>query len=310
MERQNNLRKICSVLRGSLHGAVENSDYGNDSILREYIDDNKITIRGRIQHGWAIASVGKTYYLNDLLPSYLWSTESHEHAISRGWRNVYVIGAPWLYLLENLKSKGFNHVNDASYADCKRSLWVFGSHSNLADEVGCEHIRRFLDLAMQDTRTNNVTVLLSHLDFNTYKFQLGDRYKELNILTLGERRGTSSSEAHLYNLYHLLNKTDVVVIDHPSTLVLYALSLRKKVRWVQNSSFAAAVSILENMEDKKIVSIMKDEITSEDELQSYALEQLGYRNIKPREELLLMFRENNNYWRILKKMISAIIRGK
>jgi len=302
--------KIHYLIRSALNGATENSDYGNDSILREYIEDKNIKIRGRIQHGWAVASVGKTYYLNDLLPSYLWSTESQEHANSLGWKNVNTIGAPWLYLHENLKSKGFKYTKLVGPVSKERSLWVFGAHSNLVNEIEQDEICNFLDLALEDSSKCRVTVLLSYLDFQTYKVLLEEKYLELDIKTLGERRGSSSSNAHLYNLFHLLNETDVVVIDHPSTLVLYALSMRKRVVWLRNSAYIKVISLLENMQDQTIVSVMKGEISSTDKLETYALKQLGADNLKSKSELRSLIKKNNNFSRIMMKMLASIVRKK
>jgi hypothetical protein len=309
-ELASKIGKIHYLIRSALNGATENSDYGNDSILREYIEDKSIKIRGRIQHGWAVASVGKTYYLNDLLPSYLWGTESKEHADSLGWRNVNTIGAPWLYLLENLKSRGFMPIQKVSSSSEERSLWVFGSHSNLVNEVGQVEISKFLNLALEDSRKCRVTVLLSYLDFQTYKVLLEEKYLELDIKTLGERRGSSSSNAHLYNLFHLLNEADVVVIDHPSTLVLYALSMRKRVVWLRNSAFMGIISVLQNMQDRTIVAIMNGEIHSMNELETYALKQLGADNLKSKSELRSLIKKNNNFSRIMMKMLASITRKK
>jgi len=309
-ELASKIGKIHYLIRSALNGATENSDYGNDSILREYIEDKSIKIRGRIQHGWAVASVGKTYYLNDLLPSYLWGTESQEYADSLGWRNVNTIGAPWLYLLENLKSRGFMPMQKVNSSSEERSLWVFGSHSNLVNEVGQEEISKFLNLALEDSRKCRVTVLLSYLDFQTYKVLLEEKYLELDIKTLGERRGSSSSNAHLYNLFHLLNEADVVVIDHPSTLVLYALSMRKRVVWLRNSAFMGIISVLQNMQDRTIVAIMNGEIHSMNELETYALKQLGADNLKSKSELRSLIKRNNNFSRIMMKMLASITRKK
>jgi hypothetical protein len=302
--------KIHYLMRSALNGATENSDYGNDSILREYIEDKSIKIRGRIQHGWAVASVGKTYYLNDLLPSYLWSTESQEHANSLGWKNVNTIGAPWLYLLENLKSNGFMAKQKASASSELTRLWVFGAHSNLVNEVGLEEISKFLKLAQEDSRKCRVTVLLSYLDYQTYKVLLGTEYTDLDIKTLGVRRGGSSSNAHLYNLFHLLNESDEVVIDHPSTLVLYALSMRKRVIWLRNSAFVQTISVLESMQDKKIISIMNGEINSVNDLETYALEQLGFENLKSKSELRCLIKKNNYLFMIMMKMFVSTFRKK
>lgn len=302
--------KIHYLIRSALNGATENSDYGNDSILREYIEDKNIKIRGRIQHGWAVASVGKTYYLNDLLPSYLWSMESKAHANSLGWKNVNIIGAPWLYLLENLKSNGFMAKQKASSSSELARLWVFGAHSNLVNEVGLKEISKFLELAQEDARKCRVTVLLSYLDYQTYKVLLGTEYANLDIKTLGVRRGGSSSNAHLYNLFHLLNESDEVVIDHPSTLVLYALSMRKRVVWLRNSAYIKIISLLENMQDQTIVSVMKGEISSTDKLETYALKQLGADNLKSKSELRSLIKKNNNFSRIMMKMLASIVRKK
>ena len=100
------------------------------------------------------------------------------------------------------------------------------------------------------------------------------------------------------------------MIDHPSTLVLYALSLRKKVVWLRNSAYIQIISVLENMQDKRIVSVMKGEISSTDELESYAFEQLGMNNLKSKSELRALIKRNNNLFRIAVQMLASIIRRK
>jgi hypothetical protein len=201
-------------------------------------------------------------------------------------------------------------IQKVSSSSEERSLWVFGSHSNLVNEVGQVEISKFLNLALEDSRKCRVTVLLSYLDFQTYKVLLEEKYLELDIKTLGERRGGSSSNAHLYNLFHLLNEADVVVIDHPSTLVLYALSMRKRVVWLRNSAFVGIISVLQNMQDRTIVAIMNGEIHSMNELETYALKQLGADNLKSKSELRSLIKKNNNFSRIMMKMLASITRKK
>jgi hypothetical protein len=98
------------------------------------------------------------------------------------------------------------------------------------------------------------------------------------------------------------------VIDHPSTLVLYALSMRKRVVWLRNSAYIKIISLLENMQDETIVSVMKGEKSSTDELESYALEQLGADNLKSKSELRSLIKKNNNFSRIMMKMLASIVR--
>jgi hypothetical protein len=85
-----------------LHHA--NHFYGHAHILARYAGlDPELPprVHGYIQHGWNIGdglAPGTPYYEHS--PILVWSERTRRRSWSLGRRNVVVIGAPWLYLLE------------------------------------------------------------------------------------------------------------------------------------------------------------------------------------------------------------------
>jgi hypothetical protein len=86
--------------------------------------------------------------------------------------------------------------------------------------------------------------------------------------------------------------------------------MRKKVVWLRNSAVMGIISVLQNMQDRTIVAIMNGEIHSMNELETYALKQLGADNLKSKSELLRLIKKNNNFSRIMIKMLASITRKK
>ena len=85
-----------------LHHA--NHFYGHAHVLARYCglgDERSPRVPGYLQHGWNIGDglAPGTPYVPDS-PIYVWSEQTRRRADALGRRNVVVVGAPLLYLLE------------------------------------------------------------------------------------------------------------------------------------------------------------------------------------------------------------------
>jgi hypothetical protein len=235
------IEKALQTAYGLIWKVVENSDYGNQYILNEYASVRKgLIIPGRLQHGWEPLTQSNTYYPNNNIQTYVWSEAAGQWARNQGWGNFHSIGAPWLYLLANLENMGFdeNQLLDSKKNNISE-LWVFGFHTVSPANSISPSLVEFIQAAIKSGGQSKV-ILLSWFDFLEIKKYAPDFMHKIKIVTLGERRNSSSADAHLYQVFHLLSKTELVITDYPTTLILYALTLGCEVSWFKNSSYEIA----------------------------------------------------------------------
>jgi hypothetical protein len=80
-----------------------NHYYGHSAVLARYcgLDDTDAPrIQGYLQHGWNIGDgLAPDHDHVPGVPTFLWSERTRRRAWSLGRRNVYVVGAPYAYLL-------------------------------------------------------------------------------------------------------------------------------------------------------------------------------------------------------------------
>jgi hypothetical protein len=100
-----------SLLQLSAQG--ENRLYGHLSILSKYCEITEpVWLNGYLQHGWNGCD-GFSNYAGHKRSSkkYIWSKRALDDLVSRGGKNAFVIGSPWLY---NLKTKNKLEANPVS----------------------------------------------------------------------------------------------------------------------------------------------------------------------------------------------------
>ncbi|XVV08290.1 hypothetical protein ACQP2X_25940 [Actinoplanes sp. CA-131856] len=80
-----------------------NHYYGHSAVLARYcgLDDNEAPrIQGYLQHGWNIGDgLAPDHEFVPGVAKFVWSERVRRRAWSLGRRDVYVVGAPWAYLL-------------------------------------------------------------------------------------------------------------------------------------------------------------------------------------------------------------------
>ena len=285
------LIRAIDLFKSIASGAEENLDYGNLHVLNEYAGvPIGLPILGRIQHGWVVRNRSETYYTNNFMSTFVWSTKSLNWARDLGWRNFEAIGAPWLYLLENLRSDGW--IPD-SLADKLNSsideLWIPGLHQVSIESGFNSNVSEFLSMA-NASKAKIKVVLLSYIDFDRLPNNVRSLYPNLEIVTLGHRRGSSSSNSHLVRIFHLLMNSKKVIIDFPTSLALYAMSVGSQIEWLKNDPYKQGLRLCDKTQNLELRAILEGEIQDKDLLKKYSLKALGSENLKTPEEIRRIFR--------------------
>ena len=265
-------------------GSPENRVYGNSAILSHFAGSNSRLVFGRLQHGWASHANDGLYYKNNLLPTFVWSKESESAAAEKGWKNFFAIGAPWLYLLQILDSDGWGNRARESSRNPERTLWVYGLHSLEPNGAEKERLLQFLSEANDSARTGDLC-LLYYEDFDALSIDERQAWNNLQIVTLGQRSSSVISDAHLIQLFHILSSVGRLSIDHPSTLVLYALSLDVKIKWIKNETWTNACEWATDLESLELHQLLTCDLDTSTQFKPFALKKLGVGAIKSRTEL-------------------------
>jgi hypothetical protein len=149
-----------------------------------------------------------------------------------------------------------------------------------------------LDTFIESARKSHArkkVVLLHIADFDKIKKRNDWRYDDIEIRTVGNRRNSATANSHLFNIYNLLSNTSRIIIDAPTTLMLYAGTLGCEVIWHKNNSFRDAHKVVEIQEDLELLALMESEVINSDLLQAFAGKALGIENVKSPAELRNLF---------------------
>ena len=274
--------RVMEILISYLGFSSENEIYGNRKILCEYAGvDQNTKAMGRIQHGWVHDSLGRTLIRNRILDSYVWSKVAENFCKSNGITNIKAIGAPWLYLLKIMENFGWNideHPRGSRNID---ELWIYGSHS-VGIDAGTQNegLDKFLDAANRSAGSK-VFVLLYYTDFYSLNQNKRNHYKNIKIITaLGARLRSSSSDAHLYVLFQILIQTKKIVLDIPTSALLYAISLGCEIEWYKSEEYTSYLTKAKIRGDADLAKIMENPNQSLKFLEAFIMNELGHESVK------------------------------
>jgi|688.fasta_scaffold456906_2 hypothetical protein len=286
-------------------GSPENKVYGNSAILNHFADLANRPISGRLQHGWPAHSPEGLYYQNDYLPSFVWTYEAERAATQKGWKNFRAIGAPWLYLLSILENDGWDVSESNNSDENDKSLWVYGRHALGSDNSEKNRLLDFLALA--DSKATSVDYCLLYFeDFDMLTANERLQFKYLRIVTLGQRSSSFISDSHLVRIFHLLRSVGTLKIDHPSTLVLYALTLGLQIDWIRNSVWEDAVDKSKKLGLVELNALMYATPGESNQHKAFALRNLGLESIKSKGELRLILGAKNGWDQLVSISIRPI----
>jgi hypothetical protein len=203
-----------------LSAQAENRFYGHVHLLAKYCGlEGSPWINGYLQHGWN-ATDGFGNYLGSKRSAnkYVWSKRCENIIKQNGKKNVFSIGAPWLYLSDV----------DPQATNQKRSgVVAYPAHSSSWSKLGDTSLEyaNFLK-----DKYGSVTVVLHRYDYaNTKEKQT---YESVGHQVKTHGNGTpwenEFDPMFLRNQRDLLSGFSVVVSNVMSTAVLYAASLGLK----------------------------------------------------------------------------------
>ena len=132
--------------------------YGHAHTLAEYCGlspESPPPVRGVIQHGWTfVHGFGYGHVTDQSLAKYVWSDVCRRRGEAIGWRNYFVIGAPFLYLMQLVADPGEEREGTIWYPfhGTKDYESVRGSHHELIEEI-------------RDTEDGPVTMCLYYVEY-------------------------------------------------------------------------------------------------------------------------------------------------
>lgn len=293
------LVKILEILKSSVGYYSENQVYGNLHILNEYCGVPIGTrIIGRLEHSpylshvnshKAISSSNSSTYKNNLSDTYVWLKRDEDSAKHMGWNNFKAIGAPWLYLLALKKSHGFDYLIPHSDRNIDE-LWIFANHSVDKFQGGItKELRAFL-VAVRQSKADSKLVALFYTDYFSLSKQNREEFSDLKIVTLlGSRLKSSSANAHLYTLFHLLSNVKCLTLDFPSTMMLYAMTLNCDIKWFKNVSYEMVKKEAIEIGSYDLVEVLTAKELTKEFKSKFAEKELGRDSLKTPQELRTIF---------------------
>jgi hypothetical protein len=298
--------KLTQHLSGALFGMPENRVYGAQSILNAYAGVSGRFLRGRLQHGWPALTPSYLYYQNDLLPTYLWSRTSQVAASNQGWDNFHGIGAPWIYLMQLINRDGWEFSCSSSGSLSATTLWVYARHSLEASGTHRQSLLTFIKKAHEVCDPGDY-LLLYFTDFDLLTLEDKEKFPKLRIVTLGERSSSMLAEAHLLRLFELLQHIERIVLDHPSTIVLYALFLKKKVEWIRNDNWYEALRIAQSLNLESTLKLLVSSIEDPSAVRETVLDLLGNDLILTPDQMCDLFGWNQGKFESLRNVGSGLV---
>jgi hypothetical protein len=203
-----------------LTAQAENRFYGHVHLLAKYCGlEGSPWINGYLQHGWN-ATDGFGNYLGSKRSAhkYVWSKRCENIIKQNGKKNVFAIGAPWLYLSD---------VYPQATSQNRSGVVAYPAHSSTWSKLGDTSLEYAIYLK---DKYGEVTVVLHRYDFaNT---QVKNTYASLGHQVKTHGNGTpwenEFDPMFLNNQRDLLSSFSLVVSNSMSTPVLYATYLGLK----------------------------------------------------------------------------------
>jgi hypothetical protein len=213
-----------SLLQLSAQG--ENRLYGHLSILSKYCEITEpVWLNGYLQHGWNGCD-GFSNYAGHKRSSkkYIWSKRALNDLVSRGGKNAFVIGSPWLYNLKTINKLEANPVSNS------KKIIAYPLHAQPWAPKNYLHSEYASYLK---ENYGEITISLHWTDYSN--FEILNTYKSLghNPITYGV--GTpwikGFDNNFLNNQLSQLENHGKIVTNAMQTSVLYAMSLGLQVEF-------------------------------------------------------------------------------
>lgn len=202
---------------------TSNHWYGHAHVLARYcgLDDrDPPTIWGVLQHGWHIDhGLGAGHAPPHGFPTFLWSNIGRRRGQAIGWRDYYVIGAPWVYLLTEFpepppRSEREGTIFYPFHTWEGADVRIEGDHHRVVEEI----------LA---TESGPVTACLYYLEYEMPEVRGAYERAGFEVICHGRRgllrRGTEPD--FLYHQHEALVRHRRVASNRMCTAILYGASV-------------------------------------------------------------------------------------
>lgn len=195
--------------------------YGHAHIMARYagLDDvNPPTIWGVVQHGWNLMhGFGPGHAPPYGFPKFVWSDVNRRRGQALGWRDYYVIGAPWAYLLTEFDAPPPREERQGTIVypfHTWENSEIEGSHHELIEEI-------------KDTETGPVTACLYWIEYEMPEVRQAYEDAGFRVITNGQRgtlrQGTDTE--FLYRQHRELVRHRRVISNRLTTAIFYGASV-------------------------------------------------------------------------------------
>jgi len=279
----------------------DNNWYGHRFIYQQYCKlDKDLPILGSLQHGCYYDGFVESFKyfgirkFSQFFPHFCWDQKTENLLKKRGIKNVYSIGAPFLYLMK------INQFEIKIYETNKKkgTLYFHGhtSHEEFLKENKLDYIIKVIE----NNNNGPFTVCLYYTDLTEQNIAYFKKRK-WNIVCCGSRNDNFT----LFKIFKLIQDNEKCILNTLGTAMFYSMIQKKKTQIIQGSISRELKNNLDdfffNIHRKKFPSLFKNHIDI-DLGYEYAKKYLGFSSLKNSEELKDILGWNS----FLKKNISLI----
>jgi len=267
---------------------IDNNWYGNRYILCKYLNLKDKAVFASIQHGYISFNTDTIFKKRTFskIPWLVWNSFFQKKLSIDGHKNVFAIGAPFLYLhrmlgVKKIKSKGTLIIPSKSQYEINMI-------------VNYDKLYKFVKKKF----AGPYVILVGYHDLKR-AILFKNKYKDLKFICCGRRK----NKFFTFNLYNYINKYKNILHFYPGSALFYSIFLKKKTyyfvkRFVTNLSGKGVCKKNNNQvanllkEDKDIIDRIKKEVNLDfkdlNTLKNYnrAKLALGYASFMNKKDLL------------------------
>lgn len=204
---------------------VDNRYYGHYQILKKYSKTAlPYKINGEVQHGWSpnsgITSENSSSESIKKNRFYLFNEENKKKALNAGYKNIVIIGSPFIYM-ENLNQNFLKKIPN--------SLICFPTHNHewagFKDTLN-SYQKYCTDLLKISKKFKKITISLFWKEYEDSNIKKVFKDHGFSIVTMGPR---DNNPNFLHRFVKIVSEHEYLSSDSFSSAVFYGLYLKKKV---------------------------------------------------------------------------------
>lgn len=260
----------------------DNNWYGHRNIFAEYIGVKNKPCFSTIQHGY----FNKTTLQKSItspkikfIPYLSWNLEVKNHFKSLGFNNVYITGAPFVYLSKIIKLEKKKK---------NKKILFFPPHNTIDLDIHNLKNKDLCEKLSKKYKKKNITVCLYYSDFKNKKIVNFYKKKGFKVISIVSRKNDNC----LKKLYVEISKNHKIIVCDITTILFYSMFLKKKVRVLLKNKNEVFFSDSTTKDEKKFILYFKRKYPSlfKDGLDpsigyKLACKHLGFYYLKSKEDL-------------------------